>query len=627
VDESSGNQKMRVSRRTLMKLAGVAPAAKLLAVQAALGEEMTFAHALTLYDDIKYPADFKHYDYVNPDAPKGGKVRLYLLGSFDSLNTHTIKGDNAGVATDETLVTRCLDEPNTDYGLVASGIWFPEDRSRVVFRLRPEAKFHDGKPMTPEDVIWSLMTLKETHPQYQVYWKNIVKAEQTGDHDVTMTFDKPGNRELPSIAAQVPVLAKHWWTGKDANGKDRSIEASSLEIPLGSGPYRIDRFRAGQSLTLKRVEDYWGKDQPVNIGQNNFDEVEYSYFRDQQVAFEAFKGDQYDYRFEASAKSWATGYDFPAVKDGRVIKEKYEFEEVQPIQAWILNLRRPQFQDERVRRAFNLAFDFEWTNANLFYGEYARARSIFNHSEFEAKGLPSAEELKLLEPLKADLPPSVFTEEFKNPASANPQERRKNLREASKLFAEAGWRITKDGGKNVLKNGKGEVLKVEFMLDSPVFERIALPYSQALESLGVVVTVRTIDPAQYVERTKNFDFDILNGIWGQSLSPGNEQREFWGTESADRTGSRNYSGIKNKAIDTLIENVIFVKDRASLVIACRALDRAVMAHNYFVPMWYGAFDRIARWDRFGKPDKMPKFALGFPSIWWWDEAKARKVKG
>ncbi len=618
---------MVFSRRSIMKLASAVPLAKIMGVQVAHADERTFSHALTLYDDIKYKPDFKHFDYVNPNAPKGGKVRLYALGTFDSLNPYTFKGSSFPVNGNETLITRALDEPTTDYGLIASSVWFPEDRSRVVYRMRPEARFHDGKSITVDDVMWSMENRKAVHPQWNAYWKNIVKMEQSGDHEITFVFDSSGNRELPALAGQITVLPKHWWTGKDANGKTRDIATSSLEIPLGSGAYRIAEFKAGQSVKLKRVADYWGKDLPVNVGQDNFDEIEYLYFGDQTVAFEAFKGDQYDYRLEGSAKAWATGYDFPAIKDGRCIQQKIVLEEVQPIQAWVMNLRRPKFQDERVRRAFNLAFDFEWSNKNLFYGQYTRTRSIFNNSEFEAKGQPSPEELAILEPFRADLPPSVFTGEYTNPVSDNPQNRRKNLKLASELLMQAGWKIVQDGGKNVLKNDKGEKLDVEFMIDSPLFERIGLPYQQQLELLGIGVTFRTIDPAQFEKRTTDFDYDITNGIWGQSLSPGNEQRDFWGSEAADKPGSRNYAGIKNKVIDALIERMIFVQDRKDLVVACKALDRAVMAHNYFVPMWYAGYDRIAYWNRFSAPDNPPPYATGFPTIWWWDEEKAKKSKG
>ena len=617
---------MALTRRTLMQLTGAVPLSKIVGISVAHADERKFSHAITLYDDIKYPAGFKHFDYVNPNAPKGGKVRLYQLGTFDSLNPFTFKGDSVAVTTNEALVSRALDEPTTDYGVVANGVWFPEDRSHVVYRLRPEARFHDGKPITVEDIMWSMETRKAIHPQWESYWRNIVKMEQSGDNEITFIFDSMGNRELPALAGQITALPKHWWTGKDAKGKDRNIAEGTLEIPLGSGAYRISKYRIGDSVTLERVEDYWGKDLPVHVGTDNFDEIEYIYFRDQTVAFEAFKGDQYDYRLEGSAKSWATGYEFPAVKDGRVIREKIVLEEVQPIQTWALNLRRVKFQDERVRRAFNLAFDFEWSNQNLFYGQYTRARSIFNNSEFEARGLPSPEELALLEPLRAELPPSVFTGEYTNPLNDTPANRRSNLREASKLLAEAGWNVTADGGRNILKNADGEKLDVEFMLDSPLFERIALPYQQQLELLGIGVAIRTIDPAQYEKRTTDFDYDITVGGWGQSLSPGNEQRDFWGSSSAGKPGSRNYCGIKNKAIDTLIEKMIFVRDRRGLVTACRALDRAVMANNYFVPMWYAPYDRVAYWNRFSHPDKPPPFATGFPTIWWWDEEKAKKAK-
>jgi microcin C transport system substrate-binding protein len=443
---------------------------------------------------------------------------------------------------------------------------------------------------------------------------------------VTFTFSQSGNRELPLITGELPVLPKHWWTGNDANGKPRNIMESSMEIPLGSGAYRIVDVKSGASIVLKRVEDYWGKDLPVNIGQDNFDAIEYIFFLDANVALEAFKGDQYDFRLESSSKNWATAYDFPAIKDDRCIKEEFHFKGVEGMQCYAFNLRREKFQDERVRKAFNYAFDFEWSNANLFYGQYTRSRSFFNNSELEAKGLPSPEELALLEPLKDQLPAEVFTTEYANPVSGNGKERRKNLRMASQLLAEAGWNVTQDGNKSVLKNAKGEKLEVEFLLDSPLFERITLPYQQQLELLGVGVTIKTVDSAQYQRRSETFDYDIIVGSWGQTLSPGNEQREFWGTESADKKGSKNAIGIKNPAIDKLIDAVIFSKNRAGLTTACKALDRALVWNYYVVPQWFSPNDRTARWDRFGKPDKLPDYYLGFPPIWWWDAEKAKRVK-
>ena len=495
----------------------------------------------------------------------------------------------------------------------------------VAYRLRPEARFHDGSAITPDDVIWSMQALRDANPFYNAYYKNITKAEQTGDHEVTFTFAQKGNRELPLITGQLPVLSKAWWTGKDAKGKQRSIQETSFEVPLGSGAYVAEDVKLGTSIRMKRVVDYWGKDLAVNVGQNNFGAIDYIYFRDANVAFEAFKGDQYDWRTETSSKNWATGYDFPAVKNGRVVKEEIKLRQVEGMQGWALNLRRNKFQDARVRQALNLAFDFEWANQNLFYGQYTRSRSYFNNSEMEAKGLPSEAELALLNPLKDQLPAEVFTTEYANPLNDTPQNKRKNLREAAKLLTDAGWAITQDGGRNVLKNAKGEQLTVEFLLDSPLFERIALPYQQSLELLGIGVAIKTVDSAQYERRTQTFDYDIIVGNWGQSLSPGNEQREFWGSEAASRNGSRNYVGISNPAIDKLVEALIFSPDRESLVTASKALDRALIWNHYVVPMWYIDYDRTARWDRFGRPEKLPDLSTGFPTIWWWDEEKAKKV--
>ena len=618
---------MAINRRTLLKLAGLAPAAKIVGIQVAAAEDREFRHALTLFKDVKYPADFKHFDYVNPAAPKGGRVRFGIVGSFDSLNPYSFKGESASAVQNDTLLVSALDEPSTEYGLVASGVWHPEDRSMVVYRLRPEARFHDGKPMTAEDVIWSMQSLRDANPFYNFYYKNIAKAEQTGDNEVTFTFTQKGNRELPLITGQMPVLPKHWWTGKDEKGRQRNIQETTLEVPLGSGAYKAVEVKNGASIRLKRVEDYWAKDLPVSIGQDNFDEIEYIFFRDANVAFEAFKGDQYDWRTETSSKMWATGYDFPAIKTGRVVKEEIHLKQVAGMQAWALNIRRPKFQDVRVRQALNYAFDFEWANKNLFYGQYVRSRSYFNNSEMEAKGLPSPAELALLEPLKDQLPPEVFTAEYTNPVNDTPQAPRKNLREAVRLLNEAGWTVTQDGGRSILKNAAGEQLTLEFLLDSPLFERIAIPYQQQLEKLGIGVTIKTVDSAQYERRTQTFDFDIVVGNWGQSLSPGNEQRDFWGSEASKRNGSRNLVGIANPAIDALVEKLIFAQDREALVTACKALDRALLWNHYVVPMWFIDYDRTARWDRFGRPEKLPEFSAGFPSVWWWDEARARKVAG
>ena len=616
---------MPLNRRSLLKLAGLAPAAKLVGIQIAHADDRQFRHALTLFDDIKYGPEFKNFNYVNPQAPKGGRVRYGVVGSFDSLNPYTYKGESVSAVSNETLLTSSLDEPSTEYGMVAGSVWHPDDRSLVVYRIRPEARFHDGKAMTPDDVIWSMQTLRDINPFYNAYYKDIAKAEQTGGNEVTFTFSQKGNRELPLITGQLPVLPRHWWTGKDANGKQRNIAETALEVPLGSGAYVATDVKPGVSLKMKRVAEHWAKDLPVSIGQNNFDEIEYLFFRDGNVAFEAFKADQFDWRIETSSKTWATGYDFPAIKANRVVKEDIHLRQVEGMQSWAMNLRREKFSDVRVRQALNFAFDFEWSNTNLFYGQYTRSRSYFNNSEMEAKGLPTAGELAILEPLKDQLPAEVFTSEYINPVNDTPQARRKNLRAASRLLDEAGWKVSADGSKPVLKNAKGDRLSIEFLLDSPLFERIALPYQQQLELLGIEVKLKTVDSAQYERQTQTFDYDIIVGNWGQSLSPGNEQREFWGSETAARNGSRNYIGIRNPAIDSLIETVIFAPGRENLITACKALDRALIWNHYVVPMWYIAYDRTARWDRFGRPETLPDYSNGFPAIWWWDAEKAKKV--
>ena len=613
-----------INRRRLLKLSALVPFARL---TPAFAEDLKFSHAISLFDDIKYPAGFAQFDYVNAAAPKGGKFRLSVVGSFDSLNPYTIKGDSAGISVLDALMTSSLDEPATRYGLIAESISYPADKSRVVFRLNPLARFHDGKQITAEDVIFSLDALKNNLATEAAYYKNVEKAEQTGDREVTFVFSEKNNRELPSILSELAILPKHWWTASGPDGKPRDTNEASLEIPLGSGPYKIKDVKVGSSITLERVKDYWAQDLPVMRGQNNFDEITYVYFQTPQVAFEGFKGDNFDYQYETSSKQWATGYDFPAVKDSRVVKELIALKNVSGMQGYVLNLRKSKFQDVRVRRAMNLAFNFELSNQNLFYGQYQRSRSFFNKSELEAKGLPTGDELALLEPLKDKLPPEVFSAEYQNPYFADAAAVRKNLGQATKLLADAGWNAVPDGGKNILKNAKGEILSVDFVLDNPLFERITLPYKEQLELLGFVVTIRTIDDAQMTKLKQTFDYDVMVHTYGQSPSPGNEQRYFWGSAEADKQGSQNYAGIKNEAIDALIDKLIFAKDRTGLVAACRALDRALIWNTYIIPQWFAPDERIAHWNRFGRPDKVPDYSIGVPTLWWWDEAKAKKVAG
>src|SRR5216684_487778 len=512
--------------------------------------------------------------------------------------------------------------------LLADAVSHPDDHSFVVYRLNPLAKWHDGKPVTPEDVIFSFDVFKKNSPFSAAYYSHVVKAEKTGEREVTFTFDGPGNRELPQIVGQLNVLPKHWWEGRDRNGNKRDVTATTLEPPLGCGAYRIKDFEAGRRIVYERVKDYWGKDLPVNIGRDNFDELRYEYYRDSQVALEAFKADQIDFRTENSAKDWATGYDFPAMADKRVVKEAFPERARGYMQAFVLNTRRSKFTDPRVRRAFDLALDFEEMNKQLFFGQYRRIASYFDGTELASSGLPSGLELEILQTVRDQVPPEVFTTEYKNPVNGNPENVRNNLREATRLLREAGWEIR----NQKLVNAKtGEPMTVEMLNaanGASNFERHMLFYKSSLERLGMTVTVRNVDDAQYENRERKWDYDLVVGSWAESLSPGNEQREFWGSKAADEVGSRNLIGIKNPAVDKLIERVIFAKSREELVAATRALDRVLLWNNYVVPHWTYGFLRTARWDRFSHPDELPKYGRGaFPTVWWWDPVKAAKTGG
>ena len=572
---------------------------------------------------------FKHFDYVNPNAPKGGAARLTGSGTYDNFNL-VVAGVKGSIATGvadiyDTLMTPSFDEVSTEYGLLAEGASYPEDFSSVTYRLRSFAKWHDGKPVTPEDVIFSFNAFKTHSPQYSAYYQHVTKAEKTGDLDITFTFDSPGNRELPQIVGQLNVLPKHWYEGADKDGNKRNIANTSLEPPLGNGAYRIKEFVPGRSIVYERVKDYWGKDLPVNIGRDNFDELRYEYYRDSSVALEAFKADQIDFRPENSAKNWATAYDFPAVTDMRVVKEEFPIRNRGIMQAFVLNTRRSKFADPRVRRAFNLALDFEEMNKQIFFGQYRRIASYFDGTELASSGLPSGLELEILQTVSDQVPPEVFTTEYKNPVNGTPEAVRANLREATRLLREAGYEIR----NQKLVNAKtGEPMTVEMLATDPNTERFMLFYKPSLERLGMTVTVRSVDGAQYENRERTWDYDIVIGSWAESLSPGNEQREYWGSKAANEAGSRNLIGIKNPAVDKLIERVIFAKSREELVAATRALDRVLLWNNYVVPNWTYPFLRTARWDRFRHPDELPKYgASAFPIVWWWDAAKAAKTGG
>jgi microcin C transport system substrate-binding protein len=592
-------------------------------------EQPSRRHGLSLFGDLKYPANFKQFDYVNANAPKGGTVRELAIGTFDNFNEVVayVKGNLAagiGLIYD-TLLISAQDEVTSGYGLLAGAVTYPADFSSVTYRLRAEAKWHDGVPVTPDDVIFSFEAFKKYSPMLSGYYRHVVKAEKTGDRDITFTFDGPGNRELPQIVGELTVVPKHWWEGHDTNGKQRNVGETTLEPPLGGGAYRVKEFSAGRYVVYERVKNYWASALNVNVGRNNFDEIRYEYFRDSTVALEAFKADTIDWRTENSAKNWATAYDFPAVTDKRVILEEFPITNRGVMQGFGFNIRRDKFKDPRVRLAFNYAFDFEEMNRQVFFGQYKRIASYFEGTELAARDLPTGRELELLETVRDKVPAEVFTKPYTNPISGNADAVRNNLREAIRLFKEAGYEVR---NQKLVDTKTGEPYAIEFLSQAadPAFERIILAYKPSLERLGITANVRSVDEVQYENRLRNWDFDIIIVSWAESLSPGNEQRSYWGSQAADQPGSLNYVGIKNPAVDALIDQVIFAKNRADLVAATKALDRVLLWNNYVVPQWTYGKDRTARWDRFGHPDPLPKYAASaFPGVWWWDAAKAAKT--
>ena len=572
--------------------------------------EVHRTHAIAMHGAPKYGADFENFEYTNPDAPKGGKVIFSAFGSFDSLHPFILKGQSAAGVGNlfETLTTSSSDEAFSRYGLLAESIEWPEDRSWVAYTLRPEARWHDGQPVTVEDVIWSLETLKtKGHPGFRQYFANVENAEQTGARSVRFNFSGPTNRELPLIVGELPILPKHYW-------QDREFEATTLEAPLGSGAYQVAAVDPGRSITYELDPDYWGKDLPVNRGKNNYGIMHYEYYRDRGVQREAFKASKIDFFSENVAKEWATAYDLPAVRSGIINKRLIAHENPQGMQAFVFNTRREIFKDRQVRAALAHAFDFEWTNQNLFYGAYKRSKSYFSNSELASGDLPSESELAILESYRDQLPAEVFTEAYEPPATDGSGNLRGNLRTALRLLKGAGWDI-QDG---VLTHTvSGLVMQFEIMLVSPDFERVVLPFTKNMERLGIKVDVRTVDTSQYQQRTDSFDFDMIVGGWGQSLSPGNEQRYYWHSLAADIDGSRNTPGIRDAVVDALIDLVISAPDRESLINRTRAMDRVLLWNHYVIPHWHLAAYRVLYWDKFGTPEIMPKYDLGV-QYWWID---------
>ncbi len=578
------------------------------------------SHAIAMHGSAKYAADFTHFDYTNPDAPKGGSLKLATQGTFDSLNPFIAKGNAAGEIglIYDTLTTSSADEAFTQYGLIAKTIEWSEDRSWVKYTLRPEAKFHDGKPITAHDVKFTFEQLiKNGHPGYKVQYSNVSNITVISDHSIKFDFSNGDNRELVLLVGQLPVLPKHYWQDKD-------FSKTSLDIPLGSGPYKIKSIDVGKTITLERVNDYWAANLAVNKGRFNFNEVKYDYYRDSTVLLEALKAGEYDVRRENVSKLWATGYTGEAIEKGWLKTDNIKHNNPTGMQAFVLNLRKPLFQDIRVRKAMAYAFDFEWTNSKLFYGAYKRGYSFFSNSELASQGLPGADELKLLEPHKDHLPASVFNEEFKLPVTDGEGNNRKQLYIAKKLLEDAGWSVK----NNILTNSEGQQFKFEFLIYDPAFERIINPFIQSLKRLGIQATIRKVEVSQYIDRSRSFEFDVMTLSIGQSLSPGMEQIEYWHSTSADTPSSRNIAGIKNPAIDSLIKNVVEAKEREDLITATRALDRALL-HNWFViPQWYIDSHRVAYWDKFSRPAIAAKYDRDFDTnlfTWWIDESKLKAL--
>ncbi|MCA1370544.1 ABC transporter substrate-binding protein [Bradyrhizobium sp. BRP14] len=588
----------------------------ILAPLAKAQEQPVWHHGLSLIGELKYPPGFKHFDYVNPVAPKGGDINLSQTGTFDTFNPLlALKGEPAVGLTlvFETLMKSADDEISTAYGLLAESVSFPDDISSATFRLRSEAKWADGKPVTPEDVIFSFEKGKELNPLNQSYYGHVVKAEKTGDESVTFRFDEKNNRELPHILGQLLIVPKHWWEGTGPDGKPRDIARTTLEPVMGSGPYRIASFSPGGTIRYERREDYWGASLNVNVGQNNFNSITYTFFGDRDVEFESFRAGDIDFWRENQARRWATGYDFPAAKGGRVKREEVPLRATGVMQALVPNMRRKPFDDERVREALNYALDFEELNRTVFFSQYTRVNSYFFLTELASSGLPEGKELEILNEVRDLVPPEVFTTPYTNPVGGTPEKARDNLRKAVALLKEAGFELK---GNRMVNAATGRPLAFEILLSSPTLERVALPYAQNLKRIGIEARVRTVDPSQYTNRERAFDYDMTWEVWGQTLSPGNEQADFWGSKAATREGSRNYAGIADPGVDALIERVIFAKDRDTLVAATKALDRVLLAHHYVVPLYYPRTTNIAYWDTLSRPAELPKYGLGFPDIWW-----------
>lgn len=577
-------------------------------------------HGLSVFGDLKYPADFKHFDYVNPDAPKGGRASQIGSGglvTFDSFNAFILKGDAAqGMElVFDSLMARAMDEPDAVYGLVAETADVADDGLSVTFKMRPEAKFADGTPLTAEDVVFSFETIKaKGHPALAIPLRDVKSAEALDAHTVRYMFEGALVRDLPITVATLPILSKAYYATRD-------FDKTTLEPPLGSGPYKVGPFKAGTFVAYIRRDDYWGRDLPVSRGHHNFDEIRYEYYRDRSLELENLLAGNFDFREEFTSKDWAGGYNVPAVKDGRVKLLTIPDERPSGAQGFFINTRREKFKDVRVRQALNYAFDFEWSNRNLFFGLYTRTASYFENSDLKATGLPSPEELALLEPFRDKLPEAVFGEAVSPPVTDGSGNNRALLREAARLLKEAGWEQTAQG----LRNSAGEPLTVEVLIDTPSFERIIGPYIKNLRAIGIEASMRRVDPAQYEQRMKEFDFDLTTERYALRLTPGIELKNFWGSAAAATNGSFNLAGIADPVLDELIDKIVAAKSREELITATRAADRVLRAGHYWVPQWYKGAHNLAFWDKFGWPETKPKYARGALETWWLDSEKAKAL--
>ena len=605
---------LRVTLVIGLALAGALPA---------LGESTT-SHGLSIFGELKYAADFQHFDYVNPDAPKGGTVRLGHAGSFDNLNPLIVKGtDLRGMGGSamllplESLMTSAQDEPDSMYGLLAESVELAVDLSWVEFTLRPEARWHDGTPITADDVVFSFETLvAEGEPGYRLQYRDVARVEAPAADRVRFTFAAGATRDLPILVAGMPILSKAYYTA-------HAFNETTLDPPLGSGPYRFGRVDQGRVLVYERVGDYWARDLPVNRGRYNFDTIRFDFYRDRTIEFEAFKSGEYDFREEFTSKTWATGYDTPAVRDGLIKRETLPDESPSGTQAFFLNTRLAKFADRRVREALGYAFDFEWTNENLFFGLYDRTTSMFENSDLRARGPISDAQQALLEPFRAELPAEVFGEAYVPPVSDGSGSIRGGLMRARELLDNAGWSVA----EGRLVDSAGEQMTIEFMIDTPLFERIIAPYVANLKRLGIEASIRIVDSAQFMSRVQTYDYDVMISRFTMRRTPGVEHRNFWGSAAADSPGGNNLAGVREPVVDALIERLGTARSRAELRTIVGALDRVLTWNHYTVPQWYKASHFVAYWDKFGRPETKARFSLGFLDTWWVDPNREAALEG